>query len=321
MTTVASNEVTPAVSEPVVAPTTTPSERVAVPAKLSWGALFGAAFFVLGVFALLSSIGLAIGLSSVDPNDASTVKSAWTGIGIWSVIASLISLFLGGLFASRTAGLVDRTVGALHGAVLWGLTTVATFMLLGSMAWGVASGLAKVGAGVLSAGGAAVGATAAKGDQIAASLGIGTNDLMNAVNQRLRSEGKPPVTADQVQAAAQDVARNALTQGRIDRDMFVRSLADKTSLSQAGARDIVDRVERSFNQRTQQITQSAETTALKAMDETGHAMWWVFLGLLLGLGSSVAGGALGVTRTQRVLAQRVTPPLASPPLTTTEAHT
>jgi hypothetical protein len=316
MTTAVSNEVTPTVP---VAPATIPSERVvAAPPKLSWGALLGSAFFVLGVFALLLSIGLAIGLSSVDPNDPSTVKGAWTGIGVWSAIASFIALFLGGLLSSRTAGIADRTVGALHGAVLWGLTTVATFMLLGSMAWGLASGVAKLGAGVVSAGGAAVGATAAKADQIAASLGIGTDDLMNAVNQRLRAEGKPPVTADQVQAAAQDVARDTLTQGRIDRNMFVRSLADKTSLSQAGAREIVDRVERTFNQRTQQLTQSAETTALKAMDETGHAMWWVFIGLLIGLGSSVAGGALGVTRAQRIMAERVAPP--PPVATTTEAH-
>jgi hypothetical protein len=95
------------------------------PVKLSWGALFGALFFAMGVFLLLGALGLAVVLSGLGHAGPGALRAASIGIAIWLGIASLAALFVGGMVASRTAGIVDRATGAIHGAVLWGLKTSA----------------------------------------------------------------------------------------------------------------------------------------------------------------------------------------------------
>ncbi len=209
--------------------------------RLSWGAIFGGTFTALGVWALLYSLGLALGLSSINPANPSSARAAGIGAGIWSLIAPLIALFIGGMIASRTAGLVDRGAGAIHGAVLWGLTTVVGVVVLSYVLGSVVGGIVGAGTHLATAAAPAV-TSAAPSDP---------NTLMNE-------------------------ASKGLQQG-------------KQQLSQLGAQ--------------------AQSTALKAADGSGKAMWGVFASLLLGLISSVLGAAFGVTRRQRAAAvERVVVP-------------
>src|SRR3954453_4415337 len=97
---------------------------------ISWGAVFGGTFVALGVWILLHTLGLAAGLTAIDPDNARSLKGVGIGAGICSMIAPLIALFAGGFVGSRTAGVIDRGTGALHGAVMWGLTTVAGVLLV-----------------------------------------------------------------------------------------------------------------------------------------------------------------------------------------------
>src|SRR3954451_21808678 len=104
-----------------------------LPAKprISWGAVFGGAFAALGIWLLLYAFGLAIGLSSVDPNDPGSVKGSGIFTGVWSGVAPLIALFIGGLVAGHLAGIFSRGYGALHGLVMWGLVAVSgAFMVV-----------------------------------------------------------------------------------------------------------------------------------------------------------------------------------------------
>jgi hypothetical protein len=295
----------------------TPAYRSEV--KLSWGALFGGVFVTLGVWVLLTVLGLAIGLSSIDPSDPHTLKSAGIGAGIWSAIVPILSLFCGGLVASRTAGIVDRSTGSMHGFVLWGFTIIASVAMTGMIVRGLVGVVASVGSGVASAAGQVMGEGARSGPQIGAALGIDANDLVGPINQELRSQGKPTVTADQLEAATRDVAQSAIREGRLDKQLLVSRVSEHTRLSQADSRQIADRIEAKWNeQRTslEQTGRDVQTKALQAGESTGHAMWWAFLGMVLGLGSAVLGATLGVSRRQRRAAsERI--PLA----TTREAHT
>ena len=56
--------------------------------------------------------------------------------------------------------------------------------------------------------------------------------------------------------------------------------------------------------------------ALIALDSTGKALWWGFLGLAFSLVAALAGASIGVTRRQRQAAISEAPPLA----TTREVH-
>jgi hypothetical protein len=254
----------------------------------------------------------------VDPNDPGSAKSAGIGTGIWSLIAPIIALFAGGIVASRTAGVVDKAGGALHGAVLWGLTTLVGVIVMGMAISSLLGAVFSVGKTAVGATGAAIAGVASQGAQagkVASAFGLDANDALAPVNQRLQQEGKPAITADQLQAATKDVLNTALQQGRLDREVLVSSIARDTSLSRQDAEDIAGRIETQWNQaqaKVGQVAQQVQQGALKAADTTGHVFWGVFFALLLGLASSILGATLGVSKRQRFYAGGTIIPPAAP---------
>ncbi|HLL06645.1 MAG TPA: hypothetical protein VK539_39095 [Myxococcaceae bacterium] len=297
-----------------------------VPFKLSWGAIFGGTFVALGVWVLLYSLGLALGLSSVDPADPGSAKAAGIGTGIWSLIAPLIALFVGGMVASRTAGVVDKMGGALHGAVLWGVTTLAGVIVMGMALSSLLGTVFNVGKAAVGATGSAVASAASgaasQGDNagnLARSFGLNADDALAPINQRLKAEGKAPITADQLQASTKDVINTSIQQGRMDRQTLVNSIAQNTALSRQDSEEIAGRIEAQWNQQWGQVQAKAgeikeqvQTGALKAADTTGRVFWGVFFALLLGLVSSIIGATIGVTNRQRYYAGGTVVPPATP---------
>jgi hypothetical protein len=283
------------------------------PFKLSWSAIFGGTFVALGIWVLLYALGLASGLSSVDPADPSSAKAAGIGTGIWSLIAPLIALFAGGFVAARTAGAWDRTSGILHGAVLWGLTTLAGVIVMGMALSSLLGTVFNVGKAAVGATGTAVASVAAgaasQGDNagnLARSFGLNAEDALAPINQRLKAEGKPTITPNQLEAATKDVINTSIQQGRMDRELLVNSLAQNTALSRQDAQEIAGRIEAQWNQQWSQVQAKAgeikeqvQTGALQAADTTGRVFWGIFFALLLGLVSSLVGSIVGVTTRQR----------------------
>jgi hypothetical protein len=264
---------------------------------ISWGAIFGGTFVALGIWILLHALGLAAGLTALDPDNPGSLRGVGIGAGIWSIVAPLIALFAGGFVGARTAGVIDRWTGALHGAVLWGLTTVAGALLVGMAVTSVVAGAAKLGRHAVEA-------------AAPAAEGLNVEEVLAPINQRLQQEGNPPVTADQVEAATQDVLARSLRTGKIDREALVGAIAANTSLGRQDAERIADRVQA-------QVTQAigkAKHGALKAAETTGKVLWGVFSALLLGLISSIAGGLVGVSRRQRAALAVPVVPEPLPPI-------
>lgn len=288
---------------------------VPIPVKVSWGPLFAGMFVALGAGVLLFVVGLAFGLSAIDPANPASARSAGIGTGIWTLIVPIIALFIGGLVASRAAGPVDRGTGVLHGVVLWGLTTILGVVILGWAVRTVAGTAINVTSGAVNLAGQGV-AAAPAGD-LASTLGIDTRDLIAPVNEQLRAQGKPPITTQQVEAAARDIVNTAIREGRLDRNLLVTSIAENTNLSRADANDVAMRIETAFQQRRGAIGGAVQTAALDVADTTGMIMGWLAVGLLLALGASVIGSTIGVSRRQRAAAAGDVTPLA----TTREAHT
>ncbi|MCP3139046.1 hypothetical protein [Pyxidicoccus xibeiensis] len=283
------------------------------PFKLSWSAIFGGAFVALGVWILLYTLGLALGLSSVDPNDPGSARSAGIGTGIWSLIAPLIALFIGGFVAARSAGVLDKGGGALHGAVLWGLTTLAGTVLLGMTLSSLLGTAFRATSSVVGATGSAVVGAASQGGEAASTFGLDANDALGPINQRLAEEGAPPITADQLQKATGDVLNTALRTGNLDREVLIGSIVKETDLTRQDAEVVAGRVEQQFTAakgKLGQVGQQVQQGALQAADTTGRVFWGVFGALLLGLVSSILGATLGVSRRQRVHAEGVVVPEA-----------
>ena len=105
--------------------------------------MLAGAIIALATQIVLTLIGVAIGLATLNPatGDSPTGSALGAGAGIWLVLSSLISLFLGGFIAARLAGKVN---GWLHGLTTWGTLTLLMLMLLTTAAGqliGTASGL------------------------------------------------------------------------------------------------------------------------------------------------------------------------------------
>jgi hypothetical protein len=267
-------------------------EHVAVPLTISWGAVFGGAVAALALWAMLYALGLALGLSALDPDNPGSLRSSGIFTGIWGLVAPLVALFVGGMIAGAAARVTSKTGGVVHGVVMWGLTTVVG-------AWGVVAVLTTVVQGVASVGGAAVTASAGamtQGANLATGFGIDADAVLQPVNERLSAAGKPAITAQQLEAAARETVQRAAREGRLDRDQLVQSIANSTSLSREDAEQIATGVEAQVTQASQRVQQQA----LEAAEQTGTAMWGVFGALLLGLLAAIVGATIGEIRSQRL---------------------
>jgi len=78
---------------------------------------------------LLSVLGLAIGLSAWNPGD--NQRNYSIGAGIWSIISALVSFYIGGWLAARSAAAVGERNGLLNGAMVWAVAIPLLLFLLG----------------------------------------------------------------------------------------------------------------------------------------------------------------------------------------------
>lgn len=97
--------------------------------RVSWGGVWAGILASLGIALLLSALGVAIGISVADRGAGARVDSA---TGIFAVAALLASLFIGGIVATRTGAIHDRTTSFWQGALVW----IVSILVMGLLAAG-----------------------------------------------------------------------------------------------------------------------------------------------------------------------------------------
>jgi hypothetical protein len=273
---------------------------------MRWGAVFAGAAVSIGLWTLLQLLGMGAGLAAIDTNDAGNLRSVGIGTTVWSLIVPLIALFIGGMIAGRLSGSHMPRVGSIHGLVMWAITSVLGMIMMIWIVSMIAASAIRVGGVAANATVSAVSSAAGAAGQVdtgaaMSTLGIDVNDLLGPINQKLEQQGKPPVTADQLNAALSGVARRGLREGHVDRQVLVQELAANTSLSRADVEDLATQIEDRINRvgaRLQEAKGQAQHMALQAAEATGKALLWAGLTLLLALFASVGGGALGARRNE-----------------------
>lgn len=94
--------------------------------RISWGAILAGAAVAMAIYAMLISLGVAIGLSvSGDINS----RTMGTNAGIWGFVSLLIALFIGGWVTTQVTVGESRTEAVLYGIVLWATTSVLLLYL------------------------------------------------------------------------------------------------------------------------------------------------------------------------------------------------
>ncbi|HEX8570004.1 MAG TPA: hypothetical protein VF699_08795, partial [Caulobacteraceae bacterium] len=107
---------------------------------ISWGSVFAGAVIAVVTGAMLNVLGVAIGVTAMEPGDPSGAGAGSLTVfgGLWIAISTVIGLLAGGYVAARAAANPDHHDGALHGAAVWAVSFLLALFLTGSFVSGTA---------------------------------------------------------------------------------------------------------------------------------------------------------------------------------------
>jgi hypothetical protein len=111
--------------------------------RVRWGPILAGVLAALTTMFLLGLAGIAAGLTAVDPNaagnDPNLRSDAARNALLWSALTAVVSFFVGGYVASKTADVRDGRWGALQGALVF-LAALPIMLWLASQGAGAAFG-------------------------------------------------------------------------------------------------------------------------------------------------------------------------------------
>ena len=243
--------------------------------RIAWDGVWSGLLVAVGIFLLLSVLGLAIGISAADiaPNQEGNARELGMGAAVWSGLTLLIALFVGGMVATRSGMVYDRASGMIEGVLVWVLAVLLLIYL-------ASSGISMITSGVFGAlGGVTRNATQAVTSTVnPAELASGNVDQITArLNDPKTAQavatatGVPPAEAQSTLAGiAQRVegARN--------------DPAAATAEARKGAEEIAAKV-----------AARAEQSAAEAQPYATATMWGTLAALVLSLAAAVWGAMIG----------------------------
>jgi hypothetical protein len=204
--------------------------------KVSWGGIWGGVLVAIGLLLLLSVLGIAIGVTAVDPGETQA-DTVGAGIGVWGGVSLLIALFVGGMVSTRIGAIFDRTTGFFEGALVWAVSVLLMIYLATTGVSVLASGAFNMVRGV----GSAVGMMAQNGDvssgdvnqilsrlrdpktaqQISTATGIPQSEVQTTLSNTAQSvervRDNPAQAAAEARKGVQDLYAKAKTSGAIER--------------------------------------------------------------------------------------------------------
>jgi hypothetical protein len=175
--------------------------------RVSWGGIFGGVLVAVGTLLLLAALGVAVGVTAVDPSQADASKLG-TGAAIWAGVSLLIALFVGGLVSTRIGATFDGSTGFFSGFLVW----IVSLLLVAYLA---ASGVSSLASGAFSL------------------MGGSAQQLVEQAGQKAQEMAQNPQA---VQQKAQEVKPQASTGAWITFGALVLSLGAALTGAMAGRR-------------------------------------------------------------------------------------
>ena len=232
---------------------------------VSWRSIVAGLLTTLLCLGALLALGMAIGGVSLE--DGADAQTSGIMTGVWFLISSIISLFVGSYFAARISKFHTNRIGSAQGVVIaalfFGLFLWQTFAAIG---W--AGRTATNAAGTIGSGAASV---------IGQASGNATvNNLVEDALGDLNLKSDPEVVASGV------VSR--LIKGNTEGAKNYLARQAGITPSEADTRIA------QLRQQVDQAMVQARETAANALQGAG---WSLFATLVLGAASAIGGGALG----------------------------
>jgi hypothetical protein len=107
--------------------------------RVSWAGVWGGVLVAMGMFLLLTALGIAIGRTVESIGAAPPLMGLIAGA--WAAVSLLASLFVGGVVSTRAGGVYDRTTGFFEGALVWVMSVLLMFFFAATGVSTVASGM------------------------------------------------------------------------------------------------------------------------------------------------------------------------------------
>lgn len=271
--------------------------------QLSWGAIIAGWLVAVGIALLMYVGGLALGFSAFNPHNAeATAKGIGVATAAWLILTWVVSLLLGGMFASWFDGRDDTNMGVMQGVTVWGLSIAASGLLLALGMGGAMGGGARLVGGMQHQAMSHTGANSSDANTLLQA------QLMQKVDQ---SGNAAPMPADSSHDGGMDGMDMHPAAHRLDPhtatavtaalladrpDTAKAWLAANTSMSQAD----IDSTVQGLSPQVNQARADIKATADKAAHYTAMAMWVLFASVLLSLLAAAIGGCLGASHVHRV---------------------
>jgi hypothetical protein len=152
--------------------------------RVHWGPIVAGLLMALTALLLLSLLGLAVGLTTLNAGTAAAQggppADAGRNSAIWAGIAGILSFLLGGYVAGRTAAVFNRGWGALNGALVFMLAVPLILWLAGQGLGTVFGSLGNLSGALASNPGAAQAAQGAGAQAQAAAQNVQPIDVARA---------------------------------------------------------------------------------------------------------------------------------------------
>jgi hypothetical protein len=152
--------------------------------RVHWGPIIVGLLTAFTTLLLLSLLGLAVGLTTVNAGTAAAQGGPPADVGrnsaIWAGISGIVSFLLGGYVAGRTAAIFNRSWGALNGAVVFMLAVPVILLLAGQGLGTVLGSLGSLSGALASNPSAAQAAQGAAGQAQATAQSIEPVDVARA---------------------------------------------------------------------------------------------------------------------------------------------
>jgi hypothetical protein len=117
--------------------------------SLRWTAVLAGAAVAVALWVVLQLIGMGAGLTAVNVDDTGSLRNVGLGTTVWSLIAPLLALFVGGVVAGRLATSFDQKVAASHGLVAWAIASLAGVLAVAWLVSAIAHGAVNMAYGQL----------------------------------------------------------------------------------------------------------------------------------------------------------------------------
>lgn len=110
--------------------------------RTDWAAIWAGMFSFIAIWSVFGSLGLAIFASAATPAANHPATGIEWGMGIWSIVLTIIAMYVAGRVTGHLANLSRRQDGMLHGQIMFGLSCVAALILavLAGSSLGVGTG-------------------------------------------------------------------------------------------------------------------------------------------------------------------------------------